>query len=106
MRATYASVRFDAVMTAGLLAGCVALEADIVVQGRDVQKLAPLMLALTLGVVALSRLTRWRNLVAGLLLVILFIPIKRYSLPGSLPFQLEPYRIVVAGITLLWVSSM
>ena len=29
---------------------------------------------------------------------VLFIPIRRYSLPGNLPFELEPYRIYVAVI--------
>ena len=37
----------------------------------------------------------WHGLLAGLILVILFIPIRRYSLPGNLPFELEPYRLLV-----------
>ncbi len=36
----------------------------------------------------------WPRLLAGLILVILFIPIRRYSLPGNLPFELEPYRLI------------
>ncbi len=34
----------------------------------------------------------WRWLLGVLILIILFIPIRRYTLPGNLPFQLEPYR--------------
>ena len=48
----------------------------------------------------------WRSLVSLIVLVILFIPIKRYVLPGSLPFQLEPYRLVVALICLVWGTSL
>ena len=37
----------------------------------------------------------WHGLLAGLILVILFVPIRRYTLPGNLPFELEPYRLLV-----------
>ena len=37
----------------------------------------------------------WPRLLAALILIILFIPIRRYSLPGNLPFELEPYRLFV-----------
>ena len=36
----------------------------------------------------------WPRLIAALILIILFIPIRRYTLPANLPFQLEPYRAV------------
>ena len=35
----------------------------------------------------------WPRSIAALILVILFIPIRRYTLPVNLPFQLEPYRL-------------
>ena len=60
-----------------------------------------------IAVVALSWLwTRWRNLLALLVLVILFVPIKRYELPGSLPFDFELYRLVAAVIVLGWGASL
>jgi O-antigen ligase/polysaccharide polymerase Wzy-like membrane protein len=49
---------------------------------------------------------RWRQLVATLILIILFIPMRRYSLPGSLPFQLEPYRLFVALVVVGWLASL
>ena len=49
---------------------------------------------------------RWRSLLALLLLVILFVPIRRYVLPGNLPFQLEPYRILVALLFVMWLTSL
>jgi hypothetical protein len=51
-------------------------------------------------------LLRWQALLAGLLLVILFIPIRRYEFPGNLPFQLEPYRLYVLLLGAAWFSSL
>src|ERR671935_897656 len=48
----------------------------------------------------------WRALLAFLILVILFIPIRRYALPGNLPFQLEPYRLLIAFIAAAWLASL
>lgn len=48
----------------------------------------------------------WNALLATTLLVILFIPMKRYRLPIDLPFELEPYRIVVALVAAAWLSSL
>ena len=39
-------------------------------------------------------------------LVILFIPIRRYTLPASLPFNLEPYRLLVAFVAVAWFTSL
>jgi hypothetical protein len=52
------------------------------------------------------RLFGWRSLVAALVAVILFIPIRRYTMPGSLPFELEPYRLLVALVGAGWIVSM
>ena len=48
----------------------------------------------------------WHRLLAGLILVILFIPIRRYTLPGNLPFQLEPYRLLVVVLLVGWGASL
>ncbi len=53
-----------------------------------------------------SWLLAWRQMIALLILVILFIPIKRYAMPGHLPFDLEPYRLLVALIFFAWVVSL
>ena len=59
-------------------------------------------------VLALSRPTfvAWPNLIGVLILIILFVPIRRYTLPGSLPFQLEPYRVFVALLVGGWLASL
>jgi hypothetical protein len=66
------------------------------------------LVALVVAVVALGHrwLLSWRALVALLILVILFIPIRRYTLPGNLPFELEPYRVLVMVLTLVWTASL
>jgi hypothetical protein len=51
-------------------------------------------------------LARWDVLLAGLVGIVLFVPIKRYKLPGNLPFDLELYRIVIAFIVVVWVMSL
>ena len=38
--------------------------------------------------------------------MILFIPMGRYTLPASLPFNLEPYRVLVACVAVGWGTSL
>jgi polysaccharide biosynthesis protein PslJ len=47
----------------------------------------------------------WRWLVGLLLLVVLFIPPRRYAIPAGLPFELDPYRLLVAGLIVVWLLS-
>lgn len=62
---------------------------------------------LLLGAVVVRRPTLpWPGLVVFLLLVILFIPIRRYRIPGDLPFQLEPYRLLVGFLVFGWLASL
>jgi O-Antigen ligase len=63
--------------------------------------------ALVLGAFAAWRPTiRWQHALTGLLVVVLFIPIRRYHMPGGLPFQAEPYRVLVAVLICGWVLSL
>ena len=48
----------------------------------------------------------WPRLLAALILVILFVPIRRYALPGNLPFELEPYRLLVIALLVAWGASL
>ena len=41
-----------------------------------------------------------------IVLVILLIPMRRYTLPSSLPFQLEPYRVIVGFVAAGWLTSL
>src|SRR5438093_3398487 len=74
--------------------------------GRGVAA-AALVLALVSGFAVASRaLTRWPTVVGAIVLIILFIPIARYKIAAGLPFDLEPYRVVVALVVCLWIASL
>ena len=49
---------------------------------------------------------RWEIQLTTLVLVILLIPLGRYELPGNLPFNLEPYRLLVALVAAAWCASL
>ena len=51
-------------------------------------------------------LLRWDVLTGLLIAVILFIPIRRFVIPGNLPFQLEPYRLFVGFLVGAWATSL
>jgi hypothetical protein len=52
------------------------------------------------------RIISWRSLIVSVIVVIFAIPIRRYTLPASLPIQLEPYRLLVFLIAVGWVASL
>jgi polysaccharide biosynthesis protein PslJ len=69
-------------------------------------RIAMAALACGLAYVAIYTLWSWHGLVGLLFAVIWFIPIKRYQFPVHLPFDLEPYRVLVAFLVLVWVSGL
>jgi polysaccharide biosynthesis protein PslJ len=62
--------------------------------------------AATVLIAGLYGIRSWRSLVALLFCVIWFIPIKRYEFPVHLPFDLEPYRVLVAVLVLIWMGGL
>jgi O-antigen ligase/polysaccharide polymerase Wzy-like membrane protein len=48
----------------------------------------------------------WQTMLGAILLVILFIPIRRYTVGGNLPIELEPYRIVIAVVLACWFCAL
>ena len=48
----------------------------------------------------------WPNAVAGFAFVIWLLPARGYRLPITLPFNLEPYRIVLAGLVLALIVAV
>ena len=48
----------------------------------------------------------WRWPLAIILIVILFVPMRRYALPVNLPFELELYRVIVALVIVVWMLSL
>jgi hypothetical protein len=68
------------------------------------------LLGLTVGVLILVSYQRvllaWQTMFAAILLVIIFIPIRRYNVAGGLPIELEPYRIVIGLVFACWFSAL
>ena len=85
-----------------------AVGAGAAVLGHARVGIVPLLVVALYGVAHRfgKGLLTWRTQVSALILVVMFIPVRRYSLPGALPFQLEPYRLLVALIASLWIASL
>ncbi|MGH3112435.1 MAG: O-antigen ligase family protein, partial [Gaiellaceae bacterium] len=77
-----------------------------VLTGYPVLHVIPVVILSVVAAVGYRSLLSWRSLVTLVVLVILLVPIRRYRLPGDLPFELEPYRIIVALIVAAWLSSL
>jgi hypothetical protein len=76
-----------------------------VIAGRGMRLIAPVALGVVMATIALPRLLSWRAQLATIVVVILFIPMKFYGLPASLPIRLEPYRLLVAAVLVVWLTS-
>jgi polysaccharide biosynthesis protein PslJ len=91
---------------AALIAGSLAVLAAAVAGGGPTIRAAGLVVVATLAAVVPFLFVGWSRVLATLILIILFVPIRRYSLPGNLPFELEPYRVFVAALLLGWFASL
>jgi polysaccharide biosynthesis protein PslJ len=102
-RATLTRARGLPLSALALIAGLALVAADVVFAGSGhVELAAACVLAVVVGLGVAWVVRSWPRMVCGLLLVVLLIPSDgRYTLPGGLPFQLEPYR-VIAGLVLAW----
>jgi hypothetical protein len=100
------SAHREAVVSSALIAGALVVLGFAVLTNSAGLPYALVGLAGTTVLVAYRALLRWEVMLSGLLLLILFVPIKRYSLPGSLPIDLEPYRVVVALLLFCWLGSL
>ena len=100
--------RRDVAAACGLLAGAFAtLAAAMLLGGGALLPVTAIGMALALGSLAVARpMLAWDHILVVLILVIVFLPIRRYRVAGDLPFQLEPYRVLVGLIILGWVAAM
>lgn len=89
-----------------LISSSLVLLALGILAGADPRALALLTLGTTAVALFHERMFRWHVLVGAVVGVVLFVPIKRYELPGQLPFDLELYRITIAAVLALWLSSL
>jgi hypothetical protein len=51
-------------------------------------------------------LLAWQTLLGAILVVILFIPIRRYTIGGGGPVALEPYRVLIAIVLGCWLCAL
>lgn len=51
-------------------------------------------------------LLSWRWMLGGVVLLVVFVPIRRYVFPGAMPFDLEPYRVAVAAVLVAWGAAL
>jgi hypothetical protein len=86
--------------------GALALLSVAVVSQTGVRFAAPIALIAVVLATGHRVLLRWTSLLTAIVLVIFFIPIKRYELPSALPFNLEPYRLLIALVALGWLTSL
>jgi hypothetical protein len=77
-----------------------------VVAGVDARAVAPVVALFAVLVAGHETLLTWRNLLAFVIGVVWFVPIRIYTLPAGLPFDLELYRIVVAAVLAAWFASL
>jgi O-antigen ligase len=89
-----------------LVAASLALVAFGVVTGVSPRLVAGFAVFTTLMALARPAVLPWRRLIATLIFIILFVPIRRYTLPAGLPFQLELYRVFVIILLLGWSASL
>jgi O-antigen ligase len=106
MRALLGGADRGPVIALGFVFGALALLTATVLTGSALTEAAPLIALSVVLVVAYRTLLAWPALLAGLVLLILFVPIKRYTLPASLPFELEPYRLYVAVLAIMWLAAL
>ena len=60
-----------------------------------------------LVIVAYQRyLLSWQTLLGAILVVILFIPIRRYTVAAGAPIELEPYRVLIAVVLGCWFLAL
>jgi O-antigen ligase/polysaccharide polymerase Wzy-like membrane protein len=89
-----------------VVVGALLTLATTVLLGPSPLHTAPVLAVVMIFTVFHRSLLGWTSLVAALLTVVLFIPMQRFVLPGSLPFELEPYRVLVAFMFTGWVASL
>ena len=90
-----------AVIGGALLLLAVAVHSD----GQATALLGTIVVGLV--IVSYQRvLLAWQTMLGLILLIILFIPIRRYTVGSSLPVELEPYRIVIAVVLGAWFCAL
>jgi hypothetical protein len=106
LRATVWEAPRGPLISLGVITGAVMALALAVLTRVPPEQTTPLLAIAIVLVVWQRQVLAWRSLLTGILVVVFFIPIRRYGVPGNLPFQLEPYRLIVALVLAGWISAL
>ena len=101
-----ADERRGLLLASGLVAAALCILVLAELGDYSLRVVAPVCVVVIGVAVFYRRLVAWHSLVGLIVVVILFIPIRSYTLPSSLPFNLDPYRVAVAFVCLGWISSL
>ncbi|NUT54622.1 MAG: hypothetical protein HOQ03_01385, partial [Thermoleophilia bacterium] len=93
-------------LPATVVIASIAVLAAAVAGGVSIRAAAGAVVLVTLLVWLRPLYVSWPTLLSALILVILFIPIRRYTVGGNLPIELEPYRIVIAVVIACWLCAL
>jgi polysaccharide biosynthesis protein PslJ len=94
------------VVSAGIVVAALSILTITITTGWALKATVPMIALIVAAAVWYRQLLAWRTLLVLVLVVIMFIPMRRYELPASLPFKLEPYRVIVALVVLGWITSL
>lgn len=99
------SEKTEKLIYAALVLAVVVLLATAVTRAQATVTLGGITFGLVV-IAARRTLLAWPTLLGLIVLVIVLIPVKRYTLGGGFPFQLEPYRVLIALIGFMWLASL
>jgi hypothetical protein len=99
-------VLVDAVPLVFVVTGLVVITANVLVGGGSLVGAGAAVALLLAAVVTRVGRVSWWIPITVLLLVILFIPIRRYVMTAGIGFQLEPYRVLVGAILFTWFCAL
>jgi polysaccharide biosynthesis protein PslJ len=94
------------IVSSAVLLGSIAALGAMVVAGPQTLRAAPVIGVIIAVTLANRLLLNWTFLIGLLLTVVLLIPMQRFVLPGGLPFELEPYRLLAAFMLIGWIGSL
>ena len=78
----------------------------LALRGGPANLLLGLLVAGLVLVAFQDALLDWRTMLGVILAIILFVPIRRYTVAGNLPVELEPYRVAIIAVLLCWFCAL
>jgi polysaccharide biosynthesis protein PslJ len=103
------SQRLPGRMVALLCLGGAGLVALILVTSYTGKQATPTLAAIALMLVVVAwrqTLLAWPTLLALIVVVVLFVPARRYTLGGGVPVGLEPYRVLLGVVFVAWALAL